>query len=118
MDYGAVSTTLMFAACETRQCVKVQIVDDETLEMTESFIVTLDRTPALDTRITLNPVDGDIVILENEGRKYELDVQTTSIHAKTCPLLIINAESHSNCTFYNNVSSDVNSACDFLLEKY
>ena len=111
------STTLMFAACDTRQCVNVQIVDDETLEMTESFIVTLDRTPALDTRITLNPVDGDIVILENEGRKYELDVQITSIHAKMCSMLI-NAESHSNCTFYNNVSSDVNSACDFLLEKY
>ena len=70
-DYGAVSTILMFAACHTRQCVDVPIVDDETLELTETFIVTLDRTPALDTRITLNPVDGDIDILDNDGRKYD-----------------------------------------------
>ena len=39
-------------------------MDDEALELTETFIVTLDRTPALDTRITLNPVDGDIDILD------------------------------------------------------
>jgi hypothetical protein len=67
MDYGAVSAILMFAACDTRQCVNVPIADDETLELTETFTVTLDRTPTLDTRITLNPVDGDIKILDNDS---------------------------------------------------
>ena len=71
MDYGAVFTILMFTACDTRQCVEVPIVDDETLELTETFTVTLDRTPTLDTRITLNPVDGDIDILDNDGCKYD-----------------------------------------------
>ena len=71
MDYGAVSTTFTFAACETRQCDNISIVDDVTLEMTESFSVTLERTPDLNSRITLNPVDGDINILDNDGRKYD-----------------------------------------------
>ena len=75
MDDGAVSTILMFAACDTRQCVDVPIVADETLELTETFIVTLHRTPALENRITVNPVDGNIDILNNDGHKYEYDDQ-------------------------------------------
>ena len=70
MDYGALSTTLMFDTCESRQCYNISIVDDVTLEMTELFSVTLERTPDLNSRITLNPVDGAIDILDNDGRKY------------------------------------------------
>ena len=40
-------------ACE-RQCDNISIVDDVALEMTESFNVTLERTPDLNSRITLN----------------------------------------------------------------
>ena len=76
MDYGAVSTILMFAACDTRQCMDVPIVDDETLELTEIFIVTLERAPALENRITLNPVDGDIEILDNDSRKYGIMIRS------------------------------------------
>ena len=61
------SAILMFTACDTRQCVDA-IVDDVTLELTETFIVTLKRTPALEN-ILLNSVDGDIEILDNDGRK-------------------------------------------------
>ena len=87
-DYGAVSTILMFAACNTRQCVDVAIMDDETLELTETFIVTLDRTPALDTKITLNPVDGDIDILDNDGRKYDdFDFSNLEISLRIVQLL-------------------------------
>ena len=70
MDYGSISTILMFAACETQQCENISIVDNTTLEMTESFVVTLGRTPDLNSRITLNPVDGNIDILDSHGRKW------------------------------------------------
>ena len=43
------------------------LCDDAVLENMEPFFVTLDRTPALNTRITLNPVDGDIDILDNDS---------------------------------------------------
>ena len=87
-DYGAVSTILMFAACDTRQCVDVSIVDDETLELTETFIVTLDRTPALGNRIALKPVDGVIDILDNDGCKYDyFDFSNLEISLRMVQLL-------------------------------
>ena len=43
------------------------IVDDNVLEIGESFTVTLERTPSLDNRITLNPVNGRIEITDNDG---------------------------------------------------
>ena len=59
----------MFAACQRRSCVNVTIVDDEVLEMVvESFNVTLERTPGLDNRITLNPVNGVVEIRDNDCR--------------------------------------------------
>ena len=67
MDYLDLSTILMFGACQRRSCVTVTIVDDDILEMTESFDVTLERTPGLDSRITLNPVDGVVEITDNDG---------------------------------------------------
>ena len=70
MDYGTLSTTLMFAACEMRQCDNISIVDDVTLEMTESFSVTLERTPDLSSMITLNPVDGKMDVFDDDDRKH------------------------------------------------
>ena len=72
------STTLMFAACETRQCDYISIVDDATLEMMESFSVTLERTSDLNSRITLNPVDGKMNVFDDDDRKhnyYEYELQ-------------------------------------------
>ena len=68
MDYLGVSTILMFEECDRRRCVNVTIVDDKVLEMTESFTVTLERTPGLDSRITLDPVDG-VVEITDDGEK-------------------------------------------------
>ena len=65
MDYLDLSTILMFGACQRRSC--VTIVDDDILEMTESFDVTLERTPGLDSRITLDPVDGVVEITDDDG---------------------------------------------------
>ena len=61
------STILMFEACERQRCVNVTIVDDDILEMTESFHVTLERTPGLDMRIRLDQVDGVVEITDDDG---------------------------------------------------
>ena len=58
MDYEALSTIKMFCACETQSCVYVTIVDDTVDEPEQFFGVTLERTPGLNSKITLDPVDG------------------------------------------------------------
>lgn len=79
MDYGAVSTTvLMFNMCQKRSCADVPIVDDLVLENDESFSVTLDRTTGLDVRITLDLVEGEIEITDNDGG-YEM-IRTAKYH--------------------------------------
>ena len=71
MDYSRkLFTILSFSACGTRQCVDVTIVDDIMDEPEEGFNVTLERTPDLDSRITLDPDNGKIFI-EDDG-KYAL----------------------------------------------
>ena len=67
MDYIELSTILNFPACGTKRCVDVTIVDDNVLENVESFTVTLERTPGLDMRITLDPVDGVVEITDDDG---------------------------------------------------
>ena len=65
------STILMFDACDTRRCVNVTIVNDANFEPHEIFVITLERTPGLNDRITLDPVDGEITIID-EGGKSDL----------------------------------------------
>ena len=69
MDYDidSISEILEFDSCDTRQCTEITIVDDMIVELTESFFVTLERTPGLDSRITLDPVDGEIEITDDDG---------------------------------------------------
>jgi hypothetical protein len=66
MDYGAVSTILRFAACEKRRCVDVPIINDGDDEPNEMFGITLERTPGLNDRITLDPVNG-VVTINGDG---------------------------------------------------
>ena len=63
MDNGALNEILMFEACETLKCVNVTITDDG---VDEFFPYHLRRTTGLDSRITLNPVDGQIEIVDND----------------------------------------------------
>ena len=51
----------MFDQCETRQCANISIVLQKS---TKSSFVTLERTPDLDPRITLNATVGEIVITD------------------------------------------------------
>ena len=67
MDYGSRGLTLMFAACETRRCVDVTIVNDFHNEPEEDFFYTLNRTPDLHHNINLAPVGGEVVIVDDDG---------------------------------------------------
>ncbi|CAI8052754.1 hypothetical protein GBAR_LOCUS28872 [Geodia barretti] len=66
MDYQPLDVTLMFEACETRRCVDAEIIDDTVEEPDEVFTYTLRRTPDLDPRIELNPVDGQVEIGDDD----------------------------------------------------
>ena len=68
MDYEALSTTLMFAACETRRCVNVTIVDDIIVEPCEMLDVTLKRIPGLNGRISLSSMAAIIEIINDDGK--------------------------------------------------
>ena len=72
MDYIRLSMDLSFAACETRQCVNITIVDDFVDEPVEEFDVTLERTIGLDSRISLRPVDARVVIHDDDEGKSAL----------------------------------------------
>ena len=67
MDYGAIDVILMFDTCETRKCVNVTIAEDLVDEQQEFFTYTLTRTPSLDPRIELDPTDGRVDIIDNDG---------------------------------------------------
>ena len=69
-DYGAVSTLLMFDSCETRQCTNITIMKDVVKESIESFFINLGRNPNLDSRIILDPDNGEVVITGNNGVFY------------------------------------------------
>ena len=69
-DYNHIFYNLAFDTCDIRQCTEIPIVDDMIVELTESFFVTLERTPGLDSRITLKPVDGEIEITDDDGMQY------------------------------------------------
>ena len=57
----------MFAACETRRCVDVPIFNDFHDEPEEVFFYTLNRTPDLHHNIDLSPVDGEVLIVDDDG---------------------------------------------------
>ena len=59
----------MFKSCDTKTCTLVTIVNDTVPENIESFNVILGRTPGLDDRITLDPVNGEIQIIDDDGTR-------------------------------------------------
>ena len=44
------------------------IVDDFEIELDENLFYTLERTPGLNSNIQLNPTQGEIVIVDNDGK--------------------------------------------------
>ena len=54
----------------------MNIEDDDILEITEFFIATLIETEGLDLRITLNPVEAVVNILDNDGESTVISICT------------------------------------------
>ena len=46
----------------------VNIVDDFEIELDENFLYTLERVPGLNPNIQLDPILGEIVIVDNDGK--------------------------------------------------
>ena len=77
MDYVSLTEVLMFDECDTQQCVNVTIVDDLVNDPAETFHVFLERASGLDTRIILDPDDGEIAIGDNDGINIYMCVPIT-----------------------------------------
>ena len=71
-DYSPLMKQLVeFDACELLKCVEVDIIDDKVTEKTESFGVNLERTPDLDSRVTLTQVDGVVEVRDDDGKSMD-----------------------------------------------
>ena len=68
-DYGYdySSMVLFIEACTTKTCVTLPIVNDDISERVESFYLTLETTSELDSRIILNPRNGEVTIHDDDG---------------------------------------------------
>ena len=68
MDYEPLTNFILnFDRCQFKSCTTVTIIDDLIDEPVESFNATLNRSPGLDVRITLSPVEAVIEIDDNDG---------------------------------------------------
>ena len=56
---------VIFDTCKTRHCVNVTIINDFESEPDEIFFYTLERTPDLHPNIILDPVFGEVVIVDD-----------------------------------------------------
>ena len=79
---------LTFSPCDTQNCVDVAIVDDFRIEDDESFFVTLLWTLDLDSRINLDPVNEEIVILDNDSELNIEHLLTFTLSNTALPLQI------------------------------
>ena len=68
IDYMTLSAQILFDACDTRQCLNVTIVDDFDDELNEDFAYNLERSPGLTLDIQLDPVSGQVEIVDNDGQ--------------------------------------------------
>ena len=64
--------TLKFLTCQKRACASIQIFDDDITENEESFIVSLERTSDLDSRISLSPNTAVVTILDDDDVDDEI----------------------------------------------
>ena len=46
-DYWSPTSNLRFGTCETKECFPIEIIDDDLIEETESFNVTLEKSTGL-----------------------------------------------------------------------
>ena len=58
---------MVLPACTTVYCVRVYIINDQAVEKTERFGITLGKAPDLDSRVPLINVDGTVEIRDDDG---------------------------------------------------
>ena len=69
-DYVSVTNRpLVFTPNNNAPCYDVTIIDDEMVEQTEGFTVTLERSPGLISRVQIIDGRGDLVIRNNDGEE-------------------------------------------------
>ena len=58
---------MTFSENDPMECLRVDIVDDYSVEKRESFSISLVRTENLDDRITISPESGRVTIEDDDG---------------------------------------------------
>ena len=66
-DYGHSPVYLRFRACQNKACADISIVNDNITEYDESFGIVLERTPNLDSRISLSPESAVVTIMDDDS---------------------------------------------------
>ena len=95
-DYTSVSTDITFeVGSGERRCVAFPIVDDDTVEYTETFRVQLERTPTLDLRVILGLTETitEMMLDLTETTVTVLDTDTADISFHTDRITIDEGES-------------------------
>ena len=67
-DYEAVSKTVIFAPCDTRQCVNISITNDLINEPEETFTISLTLSGDAPSFITLTSATGEVLIYDDDGK--------------------------------------------------
>ena len=71
---------LSFIACEEIACATIIIVDDDIVEMNESFTISLGRTSDLNKRISLSPDSKLVTILDDDGTLTAVSLEILTKH--------------------------------------
>ena len=74
-DFMPVSMPLTLEPGETVKCQHITLINDQTVEQIESFMVTLSRPPDLDPRIRLSLAQAEIFITDSDGKKFPLNIE-------------------------------------------
>ena len=67
VDFELTKSTLIFRACETSQCLNVNIINDNKLEGSEIFTVNLQKSDSLSTKFTVNPSSEIVTIVDDDS---------------------------------------------------
>ena len=87
-DYGQLQVFLSFSACQDKACTDIAISDDIIAEYEESFTISLERTPDLDSRISLSAESGIINIMDDDGMLFEYFLLLIEFHKQVWWLVL------------------------------
>ena len=91
-DYTSSTETLTFDGSTSLQCVNIPIIEDVILEENERFTVSITTT---DTDVILNPDNGEVIILNDDGQHSNLKQQNTKSHTLFVIILLLLCRGYS-----------------------